>query len=57
MAAPAICAKEFEVKGMMEEKTVCRGQSESLRRGGEKRNGRLVGAVKTSEELAQWHRL
>ena len=34
-----------------------RGQSESKIGGEKKRNGRLVGAAKTSKELAEWRRL
>ena len=32
-------------------------ESDRRRRGEEKRNSKLVGAAKTSKELAEWHRL
>ena len=41
----------------MEERTGWRGQRESQIGGEEKRNGRLVGAAKTSKEHAEWRRL
>ena len=41
----------------MEERTRWRGQNESQIIGEEKRNGRLVGAAKTSKECAEWRRL
>ena len=41
----------------MEERTGWRGQNESQTGGEEKRNGRFVGAVETSKELAEWRRL
>ena len=41
----------------MEEWTGWRGQNESQVIGEEKRNGRLVGAAKTSKERAEWRRL
>ena len=41
----------------MEERTGWRGQNESQIGGEEKRNGRLVGAAKTSKERAEWRRL
>ena len=54
---PARSAREFEVKGKMEEKTEWRGQNESQIVGEKKRSGRLVGAAKTSKERAEWCRL
>ena len=41
----------------MEERTGWRGQNESQIVGEEKKNGRLVGAVETSKERAEWRRL
>ena len=41
----------------MEERTGWQGQSESQIGGEEKRSGRLVGAVETSKERAEWRRL
>ena len=41
----------------MEDRTGWRGQNESQTEGEEKRNGRLVGAAKTSKEHAEWRRL
>ena len=41
----------------MEERTGRRGQNESQIVGEEKKNGRLVGAVETSKERAEWRRL
>ena len=41
----------------MEERTGRRRQNESQIVGEEKRNGRLVGAAKTSKERAEWRRL
>ena len=41
----------------MEERTGWRGQNESQIIGEEKKNGRLVGAAKTSKERAEWRRL
>ena len=41
----------------MEERTGWRGQNESQTGGEKKRNGRLVGAAKTSKERAEWRRL
>ena len=41
----------------MEERTGWREQNESHIIGEEKRNGRLVGAVETSKERAEWRRL
>ena len=45
------------MRGKMEEKTGWRGQNKSQTGGGEKRNGRLVGAAETSKERAEWRRL
>ena len=42
---------------MTKERTGWLGQSESQGEGEGKRNDRLSGAAKTSEELAQWRRL
>ena len=52
-----VSAREFEVKGMMEEITGWRGQNESQIVGEEKRSGRLVGAAETSKERAEWRGL
>ena len=45
------------VKGKMEGRTAWQRQSESQIGGEEKKNGRLVGAVKTSKERAEWRKL
>ena len=55
MTLSAKSAREIEVKGKVDEKTQWRGQNESRRE--DKRNGRLVGTAKTSQNLAQWQRL
>ena len=52
----AVPTKEFEVKEKTEERTGWQRQSESRREVDEKKNGRLVGAAKTSKELAEWRR-
>ena len=49
---PARCARKFEVKRKDREKTLWRGQRESLK-GEDRRNGRLVGATEISEKLAE----
>ena len=45
------------MRGKMEERTGWRGQNESQIVGEEKKNGRLVGAAKTSKNRAKWRRL
>ena len=50
-------AREFEIKGKMEERTGWRGQNESEIGEDEKRNGKLVDAAESSKELAEGHRL
>ena len=53
---PARSATDFEIRGKMEERTGWREQNESQIIE-EKRNGRLVGAAKTSKEREEWRRL
>ena len=45
------------MKGKTEKRTRWREQSENQRGGEGRRNGRLVGAAHTREELAEWRRL
>ena len=57
MTAPARSSKKFDVKVKTEEGIAWRGQIESWRGKGEKRNCLLFGAPETSRELAEWRRL
>ena len=50
---PAKTATKFEIRGKMEERTGWREKNESQTGGEEKRNGRLVGAAKTSKERTE----